>query len=415
MTRKAAILTVSVLSLMAADMPAYAGFEFVPPVRVETAPAKDAAPVAMPPVEMVSPTVAAAPVTAVEKQVPAVSSTASMPTPVADALKDLPIVTRAQAPAPAAVTVLPSRTEPVSVAQDRQRAVYPPPGNSAAAPLARNAVSETGLKMPTPIVERQARPVENPPATPIIWNETVPAVPASVMTDEQVMPSLPVTADTAPTKMASISTTYAPIEGFGDTIPMAVAFDQIVPKDFQVVYQDKPEAATLVSWSGGRPWNDVLSDMLYAHGYRAVFKDKTVTILKAGSSAPSQPKANDANAITPAAGMMTAPAASTQTVALTPKTSTGFDPARTEIFSARAGESVQDVLSRWSDQAKVQLYWTADRNYTLREAVAFNGTYSVAVKRLLDLFGSDSNRPVAKLHPNLPDGPAVLSVETAKT
>jgi hypothetical protein len=40
-----------------------------------------------------------------------------------------------------------------------------------------------------------------------------------------------------------------------------------------------------VSWQGGKPWNEVLNDMLATQGMRAVISGSQITILSAEQSA----------------------------------------------------------------------------------------------------------------------------------
>lgn len=50
--------------------------------------------------------------------------------------------------------------------------------------------------------------------------------------------------------------------GFGKDLPLALALNQVIPDDFAYAFDPEVDAATIVSWEGGRPWNEVLQDML---------------------------------------------------------------------------------------------------------------------------------------------------------
>jgi hypothetical protein len=395
-------------------IPAQAGFDWVPPVVAEKV-------VPAPTPDVMAPVSSELPVTVAPISV----------TPVIDIPKPSQTITPSVA-APAPVSELPRATAvPKVVQQDRTKAVYPPPGNAAAAPLAvtggPNFVVPTDGRASAPVAITppvMKEPVEAPvvvaPKSDVTWNDnTAPSLPpadTAAMAMEKAEKGIavePLSPAAAPADMASASApitsskvTYAVIDGFGDQLPLQLALDQVVPRDYKVVYEARPEPGMMVSWSGGRPWNDVVSDMLYTKGLRALISDKTVTVVKVVM--PDAVAPATVPVVTKKAAPVVKDAVSKTVI------SSGFDANKVEIFSARPGDDVQAVLGKWSDQAKVQLYWQANRHYTLKQAVGFNTTYTKAVQMLLDTFGSDTDRPVATLHPNLPEGPAVLTVSPVR-
>lgn len=63
---------------------------------------------------------------------------------------------------------------------------------------------------------------------------------------------------------------YPNAVGFGDQIPLAMALGQILPSGYTYSFKGMINPGQLVSWSGGKPWNIVIADMirpagLYAH------------------------------------------------------------------------------------------------------------------------------------------------------
>lgn len=56
--------------------------------------------------------------------------------------------------------------------------------------------------------------------------------------------------------------TFDVIEGFGKDIPLALALRQIVPAKYAYKFGDDLDAGARVSWTGGAPWNEVLSNAL---------------------------------------------------------------------------------------------------------------------------------------------------------
>lgn len=60
--------------------------------------------------------------------------------------------------------------------------------------------------------------------------------------------------------------TFAVAEGFGSDIPLALALGQIVPPSFAYSFGDGVNPGKRVSWEGGKPWNEVLADVLQPLG-----------------------------------------------------------------------------------------------------------------------------------------------------
>jgi len=81
-------------------------------------------------------------------------------------------------------------------------------------------------------------------------------------------------------------------------------------------------------------------------------------------------------------------------------------------WMSEKGSSLRSVLEIWCMQAGAELFWSSDYDYPLAGAVNISGTFEEAVETLLSGFEEAKPKPVARLHPNLPHGPAVLVVET---
>ena len=77
--------------------------------------------------------------------------------------------------------------------------------------------------------------------------------------------------------------TYTPprftiAHGFGNGIPLSFAVKQMIPPMFRVIFRNTVDQNLLVSWSGGRPWNQALGSALRQHGLHMVLVGRTVTI-----------------------------------------------------------------------------------------------------------------------------------------
>jgi hypothetical protein len=76
----------------------------------------------------------------------------------------------------------------------------------------------------------------------------------------------------------SVSNSYAEAVGFGRDLPLALALSQIIPNDYSHRFANDANAGAIVSWEGGKPWNQALNDMLSAKGMTATIQGKQVII-----------------------------------------------------------------------------------------------------------------------------------------
>lgn len=90
----------------------------------------------------------------------------------------------------------------------------------------------------------------------------------------------------------------------------------------------------------------------------------------------------------------------------------GFDMNAVQDWSAPAGATLRRILTDWSEKAGVQLHWSSQFDYPIQASIRMTGTYQKAVETLLDGLRDAKPRPLARLHPNLPAGPAILILQT---
>ena len=81
-------------------------------------------------------------------------------------------------------------------------------------------------------------------------------------------------------------------------------------------------------------------------------------------------------------------------------------------WTAARGETLHAVLSRWSEQAGVQLVWTSQYDFPLQASIALDGNFENAVRTVLGAFANASPRPVGRLHRQASYGARVLIVQT---
>ncbi len=254
------------------------------------------------------------------------------------------------------------------------------------------------------------------------------------------------------------------VEGFGSDMPLALALQQIIPAGYVASFDPGVNPGQTVSWDGGKPWDQVVNNMLAPLQLQAVIGEKTVHVRslggwREGDAAPAKDglrRANikdpgeqsqaanllagiesasgepDAAPAVPAidsfapiktespeaeapAGFVPGPLAeveklptpedvSAQETAKAPDAATEAQqkeqteqllasaPVATPTLSvktnagpweAKAGESLKDILTRWSDKAGVELIWMASYDYKLKDDVALQENFSEAVESVM--------------------------------
>ena len=163
-------------------------------------------------------------------------------------------------------------------------AVAAAPAPAMPQPITPPAVAEA--KTPrAPVVEaRISRADSMPrPATP---EGSLPkaAMKASAQkTEEQPQPQQ--VAAVAPAPAAPASGEFTEAVGFGRDLPLALALSQVVPPEYSYAFGADVNVGSTVSWQGGKPWNQVMDDMLASQGLRAVIAGNKITIIKSGQPA----------------------------------------------------------------------------------------------------------------------------------
>lgn len=276
----------------------------------------------------------------------------------------------------------------------------------------------------TPPVSSAPTPLASPTSMAVSWNNTAPA--ASQMPAPTPAP-LAMPAPKAPSNR---------IEGFGRDVPLTIATRQMVPSDYVVQYGQGVDPNTNVTWSGGRSWKDALMDSLTEKSLKATIVGDTV-LIESTAPAPmpapapqmaSTPAVQDMQAMQAPQPLMpvnevTIPSAAdaTMTAYAVPNTTNSLAPSITDaslampqqqVWVAPRASTLRQVLTDWCRQANVQLQWSAQYDYPLMSDVQISGNFEHAVETLLTGLVDAQPRPMARLHPNEPTGPAILVVET---
>lgn len=273
---------------------------------------------------------------------------------------------------------------------------------------------------------------------PITWNPTHNAANTAPMVraPQNVLPAetVPLTA-APPVMMPAMPATpagygmYEVAEGFGRDLPLVMAIRQIVPASYGFVFDDGIDLQARVSWQGGRPWDVVLQDTLTPLNLAAAIRGNVVSITRLNAPAPMQIAAATAGpqvvtnmvSSTTTMNMTATPVAmSAPPAPIMGAMAQGYMEARTTsadlmsttTWTAPRGSTLRSILESWAGRAGVEVYWASEYDYPIQGAVSLQGTFEEAVQTLLKGLADSKPRPLGRLHPNLPNGPAVLVIET---
>ncbi len=234
-----------------------------------------------------------------------------------------------------------------------------------------------------------------------------------------------------------------PVKGFANDIPLTVALRQILPSDYGFSMAQDVDAGALVSWRGGAPWRQTLSDMLHVAGLGMQEDGQMIRIVRQGSqplkksggldSSAALPPATDEGRPVPLApssmgvpldqqyasqhGSVPATVASHTAAALPLDMSGGVSDGAAgqgmiDTWSAERGDTLRKTLEAWSRRANVELVWQAEYDFPLQASVVLSGSFEEAVRHLLTGFQEARPQPVGALHNGAAGGQSVLVIQT---
>lgn len=228
---------------------------------------------------------------------------------------------------------------------------------------------------------------------------------------------------------------YEVAQGFGRDLPLVMAIRQIVPPRYGFVFDQNIDVQQHISWQGGAPWDIVLQNTLAPMGMQATINGNVISISRTGglqmasmngpSVATQTIQTNTTTTMTPAPAMISAAPAPMAPMAMpaviddmtapayaAPAAAGRPDLLANSTWTAPRNSTLRSILEDWSKRADVELYWASEYDYPVQSGVSLNGTFEEAVQVLLKGLYDSKPRPMGRLHPNLPNGPAVLVIET---
>jgi len=281
-----ALITLTCLSAS----PAFAGFEWIPPSKMESVPKQPQQQVTMPDMNAAQ---------------PLEDPSKAVPVPEVAEFEDLPSAPMAgdganSGPQPI-IPVQPAQTAayPANTAQglvidpyplknreaQRVTSSIPDPASINQAMMEKGGVvhpmplgdfMDTGVRVqdaPVPgTVELAARSPSprgpqgqmNPPNTMV----PLPDEPSSPQEQTQAMPS------------AQSQNLVEDVQGFGKNLPLVLALNQIVPSGYAYAFSQEVDPGTIVSWEGGKSWTAVLEEMLAPTSLDVTFNENRILITR---------------------------------------------------------------------------------------------------------------------------------------
>ena len=310
-------------SLFILSYPALAGFQWVPAPAPITqpevvmpmppaeelespAPVVTAAPMATQPVTTAPATaqpVEKAPVSIISNapDIEGLESPETLLTPPAQIEASAPVSTPAQEPLP--ISKQPGTLKTIDLTTPREQLAPPPiesiPDPIASAPppvqIQQFEIQERITKTPTVIMPTDApksalahtigsRRLKQNNDTISSQHVSSAAVEQTTMPEET--PIEPITAPAATAikshpllKAAGMDHTHA--IGFGTDMPLAIALGQVVPSNYAYSFAPGINPGAKVSWNGGKPWVDVIEEMLAPLNLTAVIRGNAVHVTAA--------------------------------------------------------------------------------------------------------------------------------------
>jgi hypothetical protein len=142
----------------------------------------------------------------------------------------------------------------------------------------RALVEQSGLVTPMPLGRnmRTGAQVENPPRPAVRKpdQQQMAAYNSGNISALTPIPGSPENVERQRLPMAG----YEDAVGFGKDIPLSIALMQIVPEGYEARLSNTSLENSVISWEGGKPWNQVLNDVLRPLGYSASIQGSRVMI-----------------------------------------------------------------------------------------------------------------------------------------
>ncbi|MEA1938882.1 MAG: toxin co-regulated pilus biosynthesis Q family protein [Pseudomonadota bacterium] len=263
-------------------------------------------------------------------------------------------------------------------------------------------------------------------ATPVLagfqWIPPVEEIP--VVEEEIVIPVVePQIEDAAPMvkdmemavpliePMAPVPVAVDVVEGFAVQVPLLVALRQIIPEQYEIAFDPDINLTSPVSWQGGKPWREILEDVLTPLDLAANEEDVVLYIqpTEAAIAAMAEPvdvaeapviEPVDLIDATPPVIMSSEKEADEEEAEIEEEVFDLISHDTNEVvmvlqslpddtrksWQVERGKTLRELLENWGENANWVVVWDSDRDYLLQSSVTFEGSFEKAAARLVKAF-----------------------------
>lgn len=225
------------------------------------------------------------------------------------------------------------------------------------------------------------------------------------------------------------------LKGAGADQSLIIALRQIVPANYQFAFGKNVDLGQKVSWNGEKPWGHTLAEVLYPLNLMAEVKGNILTIGEYKEQTPVAQNAfaeaetvqetveevvdvateqapiieempeltgngDDMRVLAEAETINEAPIELAADGTITQEVvETAADVvADAKKWQAASGDMLSSVLTRWTNEAGIDLLWTIDYDYVVQSDLMVEGDIQQSAAELFSLFENANPQPYARLH-----------------
>lgn len=193
---------------------------------------------------------------------------------------------------------------------------------------------------------------------------------------------------------------YAPLTGFGKSLPLVTVLNQVVPGGWKVKKGgDKTiDIKQNISWNSGSSWVEVLKDISKNHNISFVIDWKSNTVFVSNSIAPSTESVKVNNINKNSNGVFELDSVEETTEMKTVSTSTVDKQVNQKTWNLIVGKSLKENIEQWFEGTQYTLEWNAV-NYEVKKEnkepyVGELDSENGPIAQLAKDYGFDSNAKI---------------------
>jgi len=200
-----------------------------------------------------------------------------------------------------------------------------------------------------------------------------------------------------PEAMASRTIQSGVVKGMARNRPLDAVLRQVVPGTFQIMYDADLDSKRPISFRGGRHWTEILEEIETNFSLVIKVTDRDVQVSTSDAIIITSNRDLKKFEVLPRG---TGKPSETQVAINDRKT-------QALIYQAKAGDSVQELLNKWSEGTKWKVVWKSQYAYRIEVEREFKGDFVEIASKLIASYQT-SRIP---LHLRIYDNSFVLYVE----